>query len=283
MSDKIKEKSGLMVIKTEPLTGSLGSLTRLGTMGSLKPTANSALKPKGLDVNGISQKVTAATQTGATLVAAEDAKRKLLNGIAFVIDATGSREHNWREAQAIQADLFKIIAQYNDNPEITILSYGGGTLKTLGTFKTAPHSVTAMGKVGCISGNTQIVEALETILKRNPCPRSVYVVGDAFEESMTDLTQTLQKFAAKAIRIHSFVEGNDADAHKAFLLMANMTKGVFNQFGQTNGLSMQDVCAATATFDTGGLKAFQDLLASGNNKGALAIAHQVSRLALPKA
>jgi hypothetical protein len=187
-------------------------------------------------------------------------------GICFVIDATGSREHSWREAQQMQARMFDALKEYKDL-SIGVISYGGNRIDNLGWFNNADSAKRKMAEVRCEGGATQIVDSLEMASQGNKgkAPSSVILVGDAFEEDFGRLERTASLLKLRGVKVYAFVEGDIPEAATAFKMVADITGGVFKKFGED--LSLSDLVVAAAVYDTGGKEALQQLANKGD-KGA---------------
>ncbi len=231
--------------------------------------------PRQSNLAAVQQAVEKST---AIVTAAAENNRK---GICFVIDATGSRQHSWEEAQKIQASMFEAL-KATENMNIGIICHRGQQVEHLGWFNNADSAKNAMRKIDCVGGNTRIVASLQKALDgRERTPSSVMLVGDAFEEDIEQLSKAVAVLKSKGVKVYAFLEGNDPAAEQAFRLAARVTDGVFKKFGDRLDGSLTDLCVAAAVFDTGGKPAFDRLLAAGH-AGAKLLASDVKRLSGPK-
>jgi len=200
-------------------------------------------------------------------------------GICFVIDATGSREASWKEAQKMQAKMFDTIKSVGEGITVGVVCHRGERVETLGWFKSAESAKKRMAEVSCSTGQTRVCDALLEAAQGhdNRAPSSIILVGDCFEESYATIKYVAGQLKDQNIKVFAFLEGNDGAASEAFATVASMTGGAFKQFGQ--GLNLEDLCVAAATFDTGGKAAFDRLLQAGHS-GAKALESQIHRKAI---
>ena len=251
--------------------GLSGALARRdGTTPALTTTG-----PQAASIDAVRRAVSISTANANTAYNDAARAREHLNGICFVIDATGSRQASWQQAQRTQAEMFDAVKTAG-NLKLSIVCHRGGSVKDLGSFASPDDAKRRMAEVSCESGNTRIVDSLQSALGKKPS--TIIMVGDCFEESFTDLQKVCTQLAAQKIRVYAFVEGNESSGQRAYKMAADMTDGIFQPFG--SGLDLSDLCVAAAVFDVGGQQAFDKLIASGH-KGAKALEHQVKRLGGP--
>lgn len=231
--------------------------------------------PQGASIDAVRRAVSVSTASANTAYNDAARAREHLNGICFVIDATGSRQHSWNQAQRTQAEMFDAVKSAG-NLKLSVVCHRGGGVSDLGTFASPDEAKRRMGEISCASGETRIVSSLQAALNKKPS--TIIMVGDCFEEGFGDLQQVCSKLAAQKIRVYAFVEGNDPNGQRAYKMAADMTGGIFQPFGA--GLDLSDLCVAAAVFDVGGQQAFDKLIASGH-AGAKALEHQVKRLGGP--
>ncbi len=178
--------------------------------------------------------------------------------IGFVIDATGSRSSNWEEAQSIQAKMFESVSSFA-KMNLRVIHYGGDEVSN-NSWESNPETVKSlMSEVRCRGGNTQIVESLSLFMSSDNkiMPRSIILVGDSFEEDMSDLTNIAQKLLEHKIKVFSFLDGNDSDAEEAFKFLSQKTGGVFAKFG--SDMPLKDLCEGVALMSAGGQSALSRL------------------------
>ncbi len=231
--------------------------------------------PQGASIDAVRRAVSISTASANTAYNDAARAREHLSGICFVIDATGSRQHSWQQAQRTQAEMFDAVKSAG-NLKLSIVCHRGNRVSDLGTFATPADAKRSMAAVSCEAGNTEIIGSLKAAMGKKPS--TIIMIGDCFEENFGDLQQVCSKLAAEQIRVYAFVEGNDPNGQHAYKMAADLTGGIFQPFG--SGLDLSDLCVAAAVFDVGGQQAFDKLIASGH-AGAKALEHQVKRLGGP--
>lgn len=176
--------------------------------------------------------------------------------IGFIIDATGSREAGWEQAQTAQGRMFDAVAGFG-KVSLRLVHYGGGGLTDHGYSEDAIGLAAAMAAVRCRRGLTQILPALEALRIDDVRPEAIIIVGDAFEEDADALARALPFIRQAGIRIFSFFEGENRAAEFVFRRMAEETGGRFARLG--DGLPLGDLCAGVALLAAGGSKAVKRL------------------------
>jgi hypothetical protein len=234
--------------------------------------------PQTTNLTAVHKAVLSSSNTVVAAMKDDAQARKDLKGIAFVIDATGSRELSWREAQVTQNKMFDALKSV-DELEVGIICHLGNTVNALGWFKDPVQAKQRMADVSCATGQTKVVDSLRQAIAGHDghSPSSIIMVGDCFEENFDALTSVCREIKDKRIKLYAFLDGNDPTGESAFKLAAELTNGVFKRFG--DDLSLTDLCVAAAVQDSGNVEAFKKLLAS-NHKGALALQGSTNRLLL---
>lgn len=200
--------------------------------------------------------------------------------VAFIIDATSSRQGAWQEAISIQARMIEEATRYG-SLGMRIVHFGGTTLAAYpkGWTTSAKQISDYMRKINCVAGGTQIIGAIRLALDASPPPTLIVVIGDAFEEKESDLTYTLRTGPIQSIAIFAFLEGQDFLAENAFRMIAAVTGGVFARFGDT--LDLSSLMVATAAYAAGGATALLKL-SNGTTTKAQAAAQLLKLLPAPR-
>lgn len=178
--------------------------------------------------------------------------------IGFIIDATGSREHSWEQAQRIQSDMFKSITGLR-SLRLRVLHFGGASLTDIG-WQSNPRDVAKkMAAVRCSAGLTQTLPALSEFLEEAQADRAkaIILVGDSFEEDCREAQELGHLLKSAGIKLFCFLEGDDWIAETVFRDLAATTGGAFAQFGDE--LPLADLCEGVALLCAGGKKALDRL------------------------
>ncbi|MCD8566387.1 MAG: VWA domain-containing protein [Alphaproteobacteria bacterium] len=204
---------------------------------------------------GPNQRVLAALEKAQTRVGTG----ATYNGrVGFIIDATGSRESTWNEAQKIQTDMFSSVAG-KGGLKLKLTHFGGSTL-SVHEWMDDPNAVASkMKEVSCMLGLTQIIKALEAFLVDNPkeAASSIILVGDSFEENIEELGPFCEKLKNQGTKVFSFLEGDDLQAKQAFSMLSEKTGGAFAVFGKD--MPLEDLCQGVALMAVGGTAALRHL------------------------
>ena len=184
--------------------------------------------------------------------------------IAFIIDATGSREHTWDAATQLQGEMFSEAANLG-GLEMQVTYFGGlDNVASSGWTSDPREHQHFMGRVRCATGHTKYARALAHVRdehRRQPI-NAVILIGDMLEEE----SRTLYDAAGGlGVPCFCFQEGNDFShretlaLREAFTEMARLTKGAYCAFDFNSIAQLRDLLRAVAAFAVGGLTALADL------------------------
>ena len=175
--------------------------------------------------------------------------------IGFLIDATSSRADTWREAQKIQAQMFRSVLGLR-SMALRLVHFGGNTLTDHGWTTSSKALAATMSEVACVRGFTQILPGLRAFLDSEPAS-AIIVVGDAFEEDFDDAASLAAALRRAGVKVFSFLEGDDPTAAAVFRELAETTGGRFACFGAE--LPLRDLCEGIALLTAGGSQALKRL------------------------
>lgn len=190
--------------------------------------------------------------------------------MVFVIDATASREANWRDSQKAQAQMFNKAAGMGDM-NLSVICHRNDDVEYLGTFANGAEAGSRMRDVSCIRGLTRLGKALSRALKIEKTPSAIIMVGDSCEDCQQDNHRQLFETAAELLRrgikvyaVHDPHSGqNPRHGAEIYRKIADMTNGSFMTID--NPKDFADMCEAITVLEVGGLKKFQEMLAQGNS------------------
>jgi hypothetical protein len=177
--------------------------------------------------------------------------------IAFVIDATMSREQTWNAAAELQAEMFSEAAKLG-GLEMQVTYFRG-----LAEVKSSPWTSDArelqqmMTRIRCEGGYTKYARAFAHVRKEHEqqAINAVIVVGDMLEEPLGTLYDAV---AGLGVPFFLFQEGDDPVARQAFQELAHLTKGAFCAFNPGAIAQLRELLRAVAAFAVGGLTALAD-------------------------
>jgi hypothetical protein len=178
--------------------------------------------------------------------------------LAFVIDATGSRQEGWDLASSLQAQMFEEAAKLG-SLSIQLIYYRGRDEVKQSPWMTDGRALARMmSKVSCHSGMTQIRRALDCVRQESAREKiaAVVFVGDAMEEDHATLCKTAAELGAP---LYIFQEGDDPEAAETFVEMARLTGGAHCFFDANSARQLADLLRAVAAIATGGIKALENL------------------------
>jgi|GEM_PF-3325739 len=230
---------------------------------------NTALVPTGTppaSLSGTLQRAASSSlikkPTGAGLSVVQRAmitQDATIGRVGFIIDATASREANWKEAQSIQARMFEKITGVG-SLQLRLVHFGGDEITDHGWQTNASEVRSAMAGVECEGGSTQILDGLKIFLADPDVAKtkSIIIVGDSFEEPLADIEPLARELSAKGIKIYAFLDGSEeSTAGRAFKTLASTTGGIFSKFGKD--MPLDDLCAGVALYSVGGQSALSRL------------------------
>lgn len=202
-------------------------------------------------------------QTGALARARErfrDVKQERARPaqIAFVIDATASRQQTWELAQVTQARMFRAVRTIGPLA-LRLIHFGGFGVHDRGTYRDAARLQADMASVRCVMGSTQILPSLRLLLGDEP-PKAVILIGDCFEEDHDEARRVARDLSLAEVKVFSFHEGDDDTAADIFAMLARETGGKFARFGAE--LPLADLCEGVAVLAIGGEKAAKQRIAN---------------------
>ena len=208
-----------------------------------------------------------ATTGGSSGFLAKSQKTQIKNqekiAIAFLFDATSSREDSWASAQKIQTEMIAEYAKSGANVEVGIIVHRG-KVQTVGWFQDAQEAARTMADVTCKFGCTKIEKGLEEALKSpsNLKPKAVVMVGDCCEEEHGDIGRAALYLKRQGIPVHAFHEGSNTNGEHVYKMVSSLTGGVFAKFG--SNMSLRDLIKPLFVHTVHGKEAFQDMVNRGD-------------------
>jgi hypothetical protein len=200
------------------------------------------------------------TEKGANALAkvSQRMTEKKTGNIGFIIDATGSRQSAWVEAQKVQRKMFEK-AGGTGNMQLRLVHFGGDTVTDHKWHRESDTVAGIMAEVVCCPGMTQIVPSLMRFIDDETQTEadSIILVGDSFEEDMASLIKAAEALKAKRIKVYAYLDGKSIEAEEAFRKLAEITGGSFAKFGAN--MPLEDLVVGAAVMTLGGKGALQKL------------------------
>jgi hypothetical protein len=194
--------------------------------------------------------------------------------LAFIIDATASREATWDLASKLQSEMFEAAAALG-SLQLQLVFFRGSS--SAAECKHSPwisdgrKMAQLMGKISCRGGYTQIERALRHVAsehRQQPISACVYI-GDQCEENAGTLYDAA---GGLGVKLFVFGEGEDPDATPIFKELARITGGAYMPFEPGSAAQLRELLRAVAVYAAGGLRALQD---RRNEAGAVKLLAQL--------
>jgi hypothetical protein len=175
--------------------------------------------------------------------------------LAFIIDATASREHCRDVAAGLMADMFRAATAVG-TVEIQITYFRGESeCQSSKWISSASALATILSALDCRAGYTQIARALRHVVKEHAKQtiHAVILVGDSAEEHGEIVLSAARELSS--VPVFSFHEGHDKKAAEIFKAIAHTTKGAFAAFDSGSADRLRELLKAVVLFAQGGRKA----------------------------
>ena len=193
-----------------------------------------------------------------------DVKSMTLHGnkpgrLAFIIDATASRQPTWNRACQIQSQMFKA-AEKVGSLAIQLIYYRGLTEFHASTWKSDSQSLLQeMASVNCLAGETQIHTSLAYLLRETalqPVTAAVYI-GDACEEPTNGIYNVAGRLGVHRTPVFMFQENNLPGIDKIYKNIARLSGGAYCRFDSNSAELLAELLSAVAVYAAGGQKALE--------------------------
>jgi hypothetical protein len=180
--------------------------------------------------------------------------------LAFIVDATASREAAWDLASKLQAEMFEAAATLGTlQLQLTFFRGAGSAAECKHSpwISDGRKMAELMGKISCRGGFTQIQRALRHVAgehRRQPISACVYIDDQCEEDAGT----LIDAVSGLDVKLFVFGEGADANATPIFKELARATGGAYAPFDAGSAAQLRELLRAVAVFAAGGLAALQD-------------------------
>lgn len=180
--------------------------------------------------------------------------------LIFAMDATASRQATWTEAQQVQAEMFKAVADIGGLDIQLVFFRGLGECRASDWVSRAPDLLRLMRQVQCVGGHTQIERVLRHTLAeaRERRVNALVYVGDCLEESEDDIAVRAGELALLGVPVFAFQEGEEPRAKACFQAMARLTRGAYCSFDRSSAAMLARLLSAVAVYAAGGYRALAD-------------------------
>jgi hypothetical protein len=193
-----------------------------------------------------------------------DVKTMTLHGrkpgrLAFIIDATASRQPTWERACHIQAQMFKAAEQVG-SLAIQLIYYRGFNEFYTSTWKSDSQSLLQeMVTVNCQVGETQIHTSLEFLLRETSLQHvtAAVFIGDACEEPYSGIYNVAGRLGVKKTPVFMFQENNIPGVDEVFKNIARLSGGAYCRFDSNSAELLAELLSAVAVYAAGGQKALK--------------------------
>jgi hypothetical protein len=186
--------------------------------------------------------------------------------IAFVIDATASREPTWDAASQLQAEMFSETARLGGLEMMIVYFRGADEVGASNSTSDARELQHFMGRIRCEGGYTKYARAFERVRQEHQkqAINAVMVIGDMIEEKPP--APIYNAVAGLGVPCFCFQEGNDPELRPVFEKIRNLTGGAYHAFDAGSIAQLRELLQAVARFAVGGLTALADLRTDGARK-----------------
>jgi len=191
-------------------------------------------------------------------------QRTVRGRLAFVIDATASREPTWDTASQLQAEMFSETAKLGGLEMVVIYFRGMDEVGASNSTSDARELHHFMGRIRCEGGYTKYARAFERVRQehqRTPFT-AVIAIGDMLEEEPRTLYDAV---AGLGVPLFAFQEGHDfrlpetLRLREAFQELARLTTGAYYAFDTNSVGQLRKLLQAVARYAVGDLTALADL------------------------
>jgi hypothetical protein len=185
--------------------------------------------------------------------------------LAFIIDATASRQPTWDHACRIQGDMFKAVEKIG-SLRVQLVYFRGFAEFHASDWLGDTHALLReMKGVECLAGHTQIERALNHLLeetRRQPVAAAVYI-GDACEEPAAGIHRLAGRLGVHKTPLFVFQESEDPRAAEIYESMAKLSGGAYSRFNNTSAGMLAELLSAVAVYAAGGRRALKELARTG--------------------
>jgi hypothetical protein len=182
--------------------------------------------------------------------------------IAFVLDATASRERAWDSASQLTGEMLAEAAKLG-GLEMQVVYFRGPNEVGASCWSSNPRELQSfMARIRCEGGETKYARAFARVRQEHQKQpiNAVIVIGDMLEEAPGTLYDGVAGLGAP---FFCFLEGADPDLHAAFKELARLSKGACCAFDAGAIAQLRELLRAVAAFAVGGLTALADLRSDG--------------------
>jgi len=177
--------------------------------------------------------------------------------LAFIVDATYSRQPTWDIASQLQAEMFEEAGKIG-GLEVQLIYFRGAYECSHSPWTSDARELQRlMSRIHCESGYTKYGKALAHVRKEHERQKinAVVLVGDAMEERPQELYDAV---AGLGVPLFLFQEGDLPEVREMFQEMARLTKGAYARFDPGSAKLLGELLRAVAAFAVGGLTALAD-------------------------
>jgi hypothetical protein len=195
---------------------------------------------------------------------ARDVKSMTVHGrkpgrLAFIIDATASRQPTWERACQIQYQMFRAAEQVG-SLAIQLIYYRGFNELYISTWKSDSQSLLKeMCAVNCLAGETQIHSSLEYLLRETILQTitAAVFIGDACEEPTAGIYDVAGRLGVNKTPVFMFQENNIPGVGEIFKNIARLSGGAYCRFDSSSADLLAELLSGVAVYAAGGQKALE--------------------------
>lgn len=181
--------------------------------------------------------------------------------LAFIIDATASRQPTWDHACQMQGEMFKAVEKVGSLQVQLAYFRGFDEFKATAWIDNTNALLRLMSGVTCLAGHTQIIRVLQHLVQESGRQRiaaAVYI-GDACEENSKKIFQLAGQLGVLKTPMFMFQEGRDTRAARVFETVGSLSGGAYCRFDASSASLLAELLSAVAVYAAGGQQALIDM------------------------
>lgn len=186
--------------------------------------------------------------------------------LAFIIDATASRQPAWDKASRIQGRMFEAVDGIGHLQVQLVYFRGFDDFHASAWLNDSKTLLLEMNGVSCLAGHTRIERAFRHLLtetSRQPVAAAVYI-GDACEEPAPVLLQLAGQLGLRKTPLFMFQENNDPHTSGIFEAVARLSGGAYCRFDSSSVDMLIQLLSAVAVYAAGGKSAMAAFTSDGS-------------------
>jgi hypothetical protein len=178
--------------------------------------------------------------------------------LIFALDLAASRESSVRKARRATSAMFETLREIGASITVKLVYFRGRECRATGWRDDPGVLVSAMEKLDCRPGQTQIAKVLRLVLNEKERLSAIVLIGDACEDDPEELKELAEALGEKKIPLFVFHDHDGRDqedveaAVPVFQDMAAASGGAYCPFGSESAEALRELLASVAVFSAAG-------------------------------